>query len=116
MTWKWMFVPALAFLVVQVGCNTSGSPASATPAKPQAAPAAHAAPMAASVPSTRPVTALKSAKDLRSYSIGVDTARNFKKLGFDIDVDVMMQGMKDVAAGNRLLATDDMIRNSMMEI
>ncbi|MGZ6346164.1 MAG: FKBP-type peptidyl-prolyl cis-trans isomerase N-terminal domain-containing protein [Anaerolineales bacterium] len=49
---------------------------------------------------------LKTQKDMESYAIGVEVARNFKRQGIDFDLDVVIRGMKDVVAGNKLLLTD----------
>lgn len=49
---------------------------------------------------------LKTKKDRESYAIGVEVARNFKRQGFDIDLDTVIRGMKDAAAGDKLLLTD----------
>lgn len=46
---------------------------------------------------------LKTQKDLLSYGVGVSVARNFKKQETDVDVDWVVQGMKDGLSGKRLL-------------
>lgn len=119
-TWKWMGVLAMALLAAQLGCANDRSqgpaPAQEPPAAAvQAAPTPCPAPAATPAPSSQP-SALKSVKDVRSYSLGVDTARNFKRLDMDIDLDLMLQGMKDVTAGNKLLVTDAVVRNVMVDL
>jgi FKBP-type peptidyl-prolyl cis-trans isomerase len=53
---------------------------------------------------------LKTQKDQVSYMIGVDVARNFKQLGIDVDIDVLVKGLRDGMAGEKLLMTEDDIR------
>ncbi len=56
---------------------------------------------------------LKTQKEKVSYSLGADMAKNFKKLGVEIDMDILMKGMKDVVAGGKPLMSDDEIRTTM---
>ncbi len=56
---------------------------------------------------------LKSQKEKVSYSLGADMAKNFKKLGVEIDMEILMKGMKDVFAGEKPLMSDDEIRATM---
>src|SRR5512136_1237924 len=56
---------------------------------------------------------LKTQKDKISYVIGVDVARNFKRLGVDIDMDVLMKGLKDGMAGEKMLMSEDDLRATM---
>ena len=56
---------------------------------------------------------LKTQKDKISYGIGVDVARNFKRLGVDIDLDILVKGLRDGMAGEKLLMTDDDLRATM---
>ncbi|MGD0517852.1 MAG: FKBP-type peptidyl-prolyl cis-trans isomerase [Thermoguttaceae bacterium] len=51
--------------------------------------------------------ALKTQKEKMSYSIGVDVAKNFAKMGMDLDLDVFFRGLKDGFSGKKLLMTDD---------
>jgi FKBP-type peptidyl-prolyl cis-trans isomerase FklB len=86
----------------------AGEPA---PAGPAAAPTT--APAAAGAPKSQ---AFKTQKDERSYCLGVETAKGFKREGMDIDVDLMTQGMKDVLAGNKTLITDAELKSVMAEL
>jgi FKBP-type peptidyl-prolyl cis-trans isomerase len=52
-------------------------------------------------------------KDKLSYSVGVDIARNFKRIGLDVDVDLLAAAMKDVLAGEKLKYSETEIRNVM---
>ena len=56
---------------------------------------------------------LKTQKDKISYVIGVDVARNFKRLGVDIDMDVLIKGLKDGMAGEKTLMSEDDLRVTM---
>jgi FKBP-type peptidyl-prolyl cis-trans isomerase len=62
------------------------------------------------------VKELKTQKDIASYAIGVMTARNFQKDEIDVDLDVMMQGMKDALAGGHLLKPEKDLRHEMSGI
>ncbi len=52
---------------------------------------------------------LKTDKDMLSYSIGASTAKNLKKSDIEIDLDLVMMGLKDGLAGDKLLLTDKQI-------
>jgi FKBP-type peptidyl-prolyl cis-trans isomerase FklB len=56
---------------------------------------------------------LKTQKDKVSYGIGVDAARNFKRLGVDLDLDLLIQALKDVYSGGKLLMTEEDLRATM---
>lgn len=64
--------------------------------------------MAAGVVSAGEVE-LKTDKDMLSYSIGASTAKNLKKSDVEIDPDLVMKGLKDGLAGDKLLLTDKQI-------
>ena len=49
---------------------------------------------------------LKSQKDQVNYVIGVNLIGNLKKQGVDIDLNMVMKGMQDAFAGNKLLVSD----------
>ena len=50
---------------------------------------------------------LKTQNDRQSYAIGVEVARNWKRQGVDFDLDIVMRGMKDALAGDKLLLTEE---------
>ncbi|HET7831615.1 MAG TPA: FKBP-type peptidyl-prolyl cis-trans isomerase [Gallionella sp.] len=56
---------------------------------------------------------LKTDKEKLSYVIGVSTGRNFKKAGTDVDLDLMMKGIKDGMAGEKLPVTEKELRKVM---
>jgi FKBP-type peptidyl-prolyl cis-trans isomerase FklB len=92
------------------------------PATPPAAPTPKAAPAktgqaaAATTTTKKPATTtakkpavpltLKTPKDKASYAMGMNMGRNFKKNGVEIDPNILLRGMKDAIAGNKLLLTD----------
>lgn len=53
---------------------------------------------------------LKTQKDKVNYGIGVNIIGNIKQQGVEIDLDLMIQGMKDAYSGGKLLLTDEEIR------
>jgi UDP-GlcNAc:undecaprenyl-phosphate/decaprenyl-phosphate GlcNAc-1-phosphate transferase len=48
----------------------------------------------------------KTQKDKVDYGIGVNLARNFKQQGIDIDLDLVIKGMRDEFSGQKLLMTE----------
>ena len=53
---------------------------------------------------------LSSDKDRISYSVGVETARNFKKQGFEFDAQLFLRGMQDGMAGEKTLLAEKEMR------
>jgi len=58
-------------------------------------------------------TDLKTEQDKVNYGIGVSMARNFKQQGMEVDVNLVMNGMKDELTGKKLLLSDDELRKTM---
>ncbi len=56
---------------------------------------------------------LKNQKDRESYAIGVEVVRKFKRQGIEIDLDIVIRGVKDALAGEKLLLTDPQILETM---
>ena len=56
---------------------------------------------------------LKSEQDKIQYGIGVGVARNFKQQGMEIDLDLVIKGMRDAASGAKLLVGEDELRGLM---
>jgi FKBP-type peptidyl-prolyl cis-trans isomerase FklB len=54
--------------------------------------------------------ALKTQKERMSYGIGVDVARNFQRLGLDLDLDVLIKAVRDVYSGGKLLMSEEDLR------
>lgn len=59
------------------------------------------------------VPVLKSEKEIVSYGIGVDIARNFKKQDADVDIDLLLKGLKDGIAGGNLLMPEKDLRKHL---
>jgi FKBP-type peptidyl-prolyl cis-trans isomerase len=54
--------------------------------------------------------ALKTDKDRISYTVGVETARNFKKQGFEFDPQLFLRGMQDALSDKKLLLDEKDLR------
>jgi len=57
--------------------------------------------------------ALKTQNDKVNYGIGVSVAKNFQNQELEVDLDLVVQGMKDVLSGKKLLLSDDELRATM---
>jgi FKBP-type peptidyl-prolyl cis-trans isomerase len=102
---KWMnglIVLAIAILIVGAGCTREQS-AVKTPDK---------AVVASSATNAQPNAVLKTPIDQMSYSYGVQTARNLKKMQVEINPDAVSLGIKDATQGNQLLMSDDELDQS----
>ncbi len=53
-------------------------------------------------------------KEKVSYGIGVDMARNFKRQGIQVDVDLVIKGLKDGLSGEKLLVPEEDLRNILL--
>lgn len=53
---------------------------------------------------------LKTQKDKLSYTIGVDTARALRQQEIEVDIDVLIKGLKDGTSGEKLMMTEPEIR------
>jgi len=58
---------------------------------------------------------LTTDKDRISYTVGVETARNFKKQGFEFDPQLFLRGMQDGVAGQKTLITDKEMRKVLAD-
>ncbi len=56
---------------------------------------------------------LKSKRDVQSYGIGVNIAKSFNRDEIDIDMDLLVRGMKDFMSGERLLMPERDMRRAM---
>lgn len=59
------------------------------------------------------VQVLKDLRDVRSYGVGVNIAKSFKRDEVDIDMELLVRGMKDAMAGDRLLMPEKELRRAM---
>ena len=55
---------------------------------------------------------LKTEKDKVNYAIGVNIISNIRQQGVEIDMDLVIQGMKDAHSGGKLLLSDKEIRKA----
>src|SRR5450631_2577993 len=58
-------------------------------------------------------TELKTDKDKLSYSIGISIGKNFKSDGTEVDVNLMMEGLKTSISGGKPLLSDKEIHQLM---
>ncbi len=58
-------------------------------------------------------TELKTEGDKVSYSIGLDIGNTFKKQKMDINIPVLMAGLKDAVEGKKPLLTDEQVKETM---
>ena len=56
---------------------------------------------------------LKTYEEKVSYGLGVDMARNLKRMGIAFDADILMRGFKDEVSGGRLLMTERELQEIM---
>jgi FKBP-type peptidyl-prolyl cis-trans isomerase FklB len=59
---------------------------------------------------------LKTEKDLLSYALGVDLARNSLRNGVEIDPDIVLKGVKDALSGEKLLVPEEALRQRLIEV
>jgi len=59
---------------------------------------------------------LQTEKEKVSYGIGVDMARNCRRQGIDLDLDLVMKGLKDGLSGEKLLIPEQELRKAMIEL
>jgi len=57
--------------------------------------------------------ALKTEKDKMNYGIGAMTVRNLRLQGVELDLELVIQGMRDELAAGRLLITEVELRRTM---
>jgi len=56
---------------------------------------------------------LKAEKDKINYGIGVGVARNFQRQGINVDLDLVIKGMRDVLTGGKLSMTEEDLEKTM---
>ena len=74
-----------------------------------------AASFVAAAGSAQEANVLKTEKDKESYAIGADMARNIKGRALQVDVEPLLQGMRDVLTGAKLQMTDEDLRKTLRE-
>jgi FKBP-type peptidyl-prolyl cis-trans isomerase FklB len=58
-------------------------------------------------------TDLKTEKDKVNYAIGISVGRNFKQQGMEVDVDLVVKGLKDELTSKKILLSEDELRKTM---
>jgi FKBP-type peptidyl-prolyl cis-trans isomerase FklB len=99
---------AAAFLT---GCNNQQAPSTAGATNSAANPSTNAAEM-----SSANTNALSSDKDRESYAMGMYFGTGWKKNGVDVDLDMMLRGIKDAQSGGATLLTEDQMRSELMQL
>ncbi len=56
---------------------------------------------------------LKTEKDKVSYGVGVSVGKSFKQQGVDVDINLLVMGLKDELTGKKLLMSEDELRKTM---
>jgi FKBP-type peptidyl-prolyl cis-trans isomerase FklB len=107
--------------VLTVGFLAAGMSFTLAGQGPTTAPATAPAAIPLESPSAPPFVSpdstgtLKTLKDLRSYCLGVETARGFKRGGMDIDLTLLARGMKEAMDGDQLLLPDKIMQGVMSD-
>ncbi len=57
---------------------------------------------------------IRTEKDAMSYSLGVETVRGYKRVGIDVDFDLIIRGIKDAASGRPLLLPESAIASALV--
>lgn len=60
--------------------------------------------------------ALPTQKEKDSYAVGVDLARNLKRRGVELETEALLGGMRDVLTSQKLLMTDDALRETLSRV
>jgi FKBP-type peptidyl-prolyl cis-trans isomerase FklB len=107
MTLKWMVILSLAYLAQPAGAGEPSAPAASPPGV--SVRLSPDQPAKAEAPAV-----LTTQQSKASYAMGVDIARNFKRMQIDFDMDLLVKGMKDELAGAKLLLYDGEIRALMV--
>jgi len=56
---------------------------------------------------------LTTPQERQSYSLGVDLARNFRRQGVELNLDLLIQGLKDGFSGEKLLMSEAELRDTL---
>ena len=58
---------------------------------------------------------LTTQKEKVSYAIGIDVMKALRQQGIQVDMDLVIKGMKDLLSGEKLLMSDSDLRKTMAE-
>ena len=98
--------------------STSTPPAAAKPAtaaKPAQTPAAKSGTATAGKTASAPLT-LSTQKQKVSYALGMGLGKNLKRDSVEVDPAIILRGLKDAIAGNKLLLTDEEAKNAIVAL
>ena len=98
--------------------STSTPPAAAKPAteaKNPQTPAAKSGAAATAKTAPAPLT-LSTQKQKVSYALGMGLGKNLKRDSVEVDPAIILRGLKDAIAGNKLLLTDDEAKNVIVAL
>jgi len=59
---------------------------------------------------------LKNQKEKMSYIMGMDIGRSLKAQSVDIDLDILIKGLRDTVTGSKPLLTEEEIREAMIQL
>lgn len=95
----------------------AAQPATQPAAKPAAPPTTQPATKPAAQPAAAPADdqAPKTLKDQASYAIGVNIAHNFKEQDLDVNPAMIVRGLSDALAGNKLALTEEQMQKAIDE-
>jgi FKBP-type peptidyl-prolyl cis-trans isomerase FklB len=88
----------------------------APPGAPPAATPPASSTTAKQAPDSPGSSPLANATDKFSYALGMNLGENLHRQSVPVNVDQVMQGLKDSLAGGKTLLTDDEARAAMMEV
>jgi FKBP-type peptidyl-prolyl cis-trans isomerase len=99
--------------------NSTSTPPAA--AKPATAAKSAQTPSAKSGTATAPKTApapltLKTTSQKVSYALGMGLGKNLKRDSVEVEPAIILRGLKDALAGNKLLLTDDEAKAAIVEL
>jgi FKBP-type peptidyl-prolyl cis-trans isomerase FklB len=64
----------------------------------------------------QPAPTFKTQEDKSSYAIGVDLARNLKRQGMEVELDLMIRGLQDGLSGEKLLISEKEFRQLLVDV
>jgi FKBP-type peptidyl-prolyl cis-trans isomerase len=89
-------------------------------AEPAARPQASPSPVVIPAPTTNSLASvppeLKDKKDRTSYAIGMSMGQNLKRQSVDVNLDMIMRGIKDTIGTNKVLLTEEQMRDTFREL
>lgn len=102
MTRQWLVVLGMTVLAV-----------AAAPTPVRAEGATTASPAAQDEPTAPGKPTLETNQQKRDYGLGIQMGRNLTNQGIDVDVDLLVQGLRDALAGRMPLISEDELRRTM---